>query len=121
MKVVFDSSFLIAVAERPTTWFEDMVDALGKVEPVVLDCVRKELEILSSKEGGRGRFAAVALDLARRFQTAKCGEAPVDDEIVSAALSEGAAVATTDGELIRALRASHVRVITLRGGRVSTE
>jgi rRNA-processing protein FCF1 len=119
LKVVFDSSFLIAVAEHPTTWFEDMVDALGKVEPVALDCVRKELEDLSSREGGRSRFAAVALDLARKFTTAPCGEASVDDEIVSAALSAGAAVATTDRDLIRTLRSSHVRVATLAGGRVS--
>ncbi|MDG6962113.1 MAG: hypothetical protein JRN71_06690 [Nitrososphaerota archaeon] len=41
-KVIFDSSFLMAVVERPTTWFEDIVDNIGKFQPVLLDCVRDE-------------------------------------------------------------------------------
>jgi rRNA-processing protein FCF1 len=118
-RIIFDSSFLMAVAENPTTWFEDIVDSVGKFEPIALDCVRAELEKIATGEGRRSRAARVGLELASRFRLQACGEAGVDDEIASAARTSGSMVATADGELAGALKASHVKVISLRGGRVS--
>ena len=118
-KAIFDSSFLMAVAEVPTTWYEDIVDAVGRFEPVLLDCVREELERLASTEGKKARLARVSLDLASGFSGAPCGRSKGDDEIVSAALSSGALVATADSELNRSLRAAHVRTVTLKSGRVA--
>jgi rRNA-processing protein FCF1 len=118
-KVIFDSSFLMAVVESPTTWFEDIVDSIGRFQPVLLSCVREELERLASGQGRRARSARVALELASKFSALPCGKASVDDEIASLALTKGALVATVDSGLLRSLRASHVRVVTLRRGRVS--
>ena len=118
LKVLFDSSFLMAVVEDPTTWFEDVVDGVGKFEPVLLECVRAELEKLAEGQGRRSRAARVSLELASRFKSAPCGSAQVDDELVSAALSGGGVVATVDEDLIRSLKAAKVRVISLRSGRV---
>jgi rRNA-processing protein FCF1 len=120
-KVIFDSSFLMAVVERPTTWFEDIVDGVGKFQPVLLDCVRTELEGIASGEGKRSRNARVCLELASKFDAAACGGASVDDEIVSAARSTGALVASVDAELLAALKAAHLQAITLRSGRVSLD
>ena len=117
-KVIFDSSFLLAVVERPTTWFEDIVDRVGNFEPTLLDCVRAELQKLAAKSDKKARTARVALDLTSRFASMACGSADVDDEIVSAALSAKALVATTDSALQLSLRSSHVRLVSLRGGRV---
>jgi rRNA-processing protein FCF1 len=108
----------MAVVERPTTWFEDIVERAGRFEPVMLSCVRSELEKLASREGRKSRAARVALELSSNFTTGPCGKATVDDEIVSAAKTQGSFVATTDAELARVLRASHIRVISLSGGRV---
>ncbi len=119
-RVIFDSSFLMAVAEHPTTWYEDMTAMLGKFQPVILDCVEKELERLSSRQGKKGRLAALALELGIGFPVEPCGGAKVDDEIASAALSDGAAVATVDGELSKTMKALGIRVIGLRSGRVCT-
>ncbi|HYA55429.1 MAG TPA: hypothetical protein VED22_01395 [Nitrososphaerales archaeon] len=119
--MIFDSSFLMAVAEVPTTWFEDMVDGIGRFEPVLLDCVSQELRRLASGKGARSRTASVALDLSAGFHRVACGSARVDDEIISAASTEGALVATTDAELARAARAVHLRVISLRKGRVGLQ
>ena len=47
------------------------------------------------------------------------GSGSADDELVSLALGDDAFVATLDGELIRQLKASNVRVVSLSGGRVS--
>jgi len=121
--VAFDSSFLLAVMETPTPWSEDMIEKVGAFTPVVLSSVRDELARLTSKGGKRGRFAALALGLVGEgvFSLEPDGKGKPDDEIISFALREGAAVATLDSELAKRLRASRVQtVITLRRGRVST-
>ncbi len=120
--VAFDSSFLLAVMERPTPWSEDILENVGAFTPVVLSSVRGELGRLAAKGDKRGRFAALALKLVDEgaFTLEPDGNGRPDDEIISFALREGAAVATIDSELAERLRASRVRtVITLRGGRVS--
>ena len=118
-EVIFDSSFLMAVVESPTTWFEDLVEAVGKFQPVLLDCVREELSKIASGEGRRSRTARVALGLASGFKALPCGQGGVDDEIVSASASRRAFVATVDSELLRSARASHLNVIYLKKGRVA--
>jgi len=120
-RVIFDSSFLMALVDTPTTWFEDITDRIGKFEPVLLECVGRELLGLASGKGGRSKAARVALELSKRFDRLECGRACVDDEIISAASTEGAVVATTDEELARAAKAARLRVISLRGGRVSLQ
>ncbi len=120
-RVIFDSSFLMAVSEIPTTWREDIASNLGAFEPILLDCVRKELESMSSegKATKKAKLAGLSLELAAGFKGGPCGRSKVDDEIASAAQGTGAAVATTDGSLAELLRRVHVTVITLRGGRVA--
>ncbi len=119
--VAFDSSFLVAVMEHPTTWREDILEKMGAFVPVVLSSVRDELSRLAARGDKKGRSAALALELLARgwFVLQPDGNGKPDDEIISFALREGAAVATIDSELAARLRASHVRtVITLRSGRV---
>ena len=118
-RIIFDSSFLMAVVERPTTWYQDMVEGVGGFEPVLLDCVRGELEKMVAAQDKRARVARVSLDLASKFSRVPCGKASVDDEIVSAALSMKALVATIDAELARSLEAAHIRVVSLRSGRIA--
>ena len=120
--VVFDSSFLIAVMEHPTPWREDILEKVGAFRPVILASVRDELARLSAAGDKRGRFAALALSLLAdgRLGLEPDGGGKPDDEVVSFALAQGAAVATTDSDLASRLRASRVAtVITLRAGRVS--
>lgn len=121
-KVVLDSSFIIAVMQRPTPWAEDITEKLGGFSPVVLASVRRELEGLARRGDKRGRFAALGLELldTGKLESVPDGGGSPDDEIISFALREGAAVATIDGELAEMLRASRVAgVVTLREGRVS--
>lgn len=117
-RVVFDSSFLMAVATRPTEWSTDIEKLVGGYEPVILECVKGELHTIASSGSGRARAARLSLEIASRFRDVASGGASVDSEIVSAALSLPAAVATNDRELAKTLQAAHVRVITLRSGRV---
>lgn len=120
--VAFDSSFLVAVMESPTSWSEDIAEKVGAFTPVVLASVRVELARLTAKGDKRGRFAALAIQLleAGKFSLEPDGGGKPDDEIISFALRERAAVATIDSDLAKRLRASRVQtIITLRGGRVS--
>jgi len=120
--VAFDSSFLVAVMERPTPWSQDIQEKVGAFTPVVLSSVRDELARLAAKGDKKGRYAALALTLVERgaFSLEPDGKGKPDDEIISFALREGAAVATIDHELAERLRASRVaKLITLRRGRVS--
>lgn len=118
-KIIFDSSFLMSVAERPTPWQEDIAAFMGGFEPVILSCVKVELERRGSGRGKRSRFARLALEFSQGFKVEKCGDASVDDEIASAAQSQNAAVATVDRELIRTLRSLGVQVVSLRSWRAS--
>jgi len=117
--VVFDSSFLIAVVEKPATWYEDIQEKLGKFNPVMLDGVSGELDDLVKRGGKRGRFAALAKELGESFMKVR-GEkgGPPDDEILSWAASNDAFVATLDARMLDHLRASRMRYVTLRRGRV---
>ena len=117
--VVFDSSFLISIADRPTNWREDITQIVGGFAPIKLDCVMDELKALATKTGSRSKSAAVAIEIASEFKAAPCREGDVDSEIASYARTNGAVVASMDGELLRSLKASRVRCVTLRGGRVA--
>jgi rRNA-processing protein FCF1 len=117
--VLFDSSFLMAIVEHPTTWFEDITDKLGKVRPAVLKCTVEELQKIAQKQLKKSRTAALALELTKDFAVERSGSGKVDDEIVSYALGAGCVVATLDRELIRTLKSRKVRVLELRSGRVA--
>jgi rRNA-processing protein FCF1 len=119
VRVVFDSSFLMAVVERPTMWFEDITQLVGKVQPVALQCTVDELKRISGLQLKKSRAAALALEFAKDFAIEPSGSGKVDDEIVSYTLSKRAVVATVDRELIRTLKARGVRVLGLGSGRVA--
>lgn len=120
LKVLFDSSFLIAVMERPTTWREDILERVGAFEGVVIEPVYSELRNLAAGGGRRSGFARLALGLLDdgklRLERTNAGRA--DEELVSYALQEGAVVASIDAALIKRLEALHVPVLSLSRGRV---
>ncbi len=117
--VVFDSSFLMAVLERPTTWYEDMVEQIGRFTPVMVDRIADELEELASRGGKRARFAGLARELGSAFTMVRGGRGgSPDDEVLSWAASNHALVATVDRQMIEHLKASRLGYVTLRSGRV---
>jgi rRNA-processing protein FCF1 len=117
--VVFDSSFLISVVERPTTWYEDMREKIGAFKPVMLDSTRAELARLASKGGKRGGYASLAAELGSNFErTSGVSSGSADDNVLSWAAENEALVATMDREMLRHLRALGMRYVTLRGRRV---
>ena len=120
VKVFFDSSFLIAVMEDPTPWQADILEKVGRFEPVVIEPVYVELSRLARGRTRQSRFASLAVMLVDdgRLKLQRSGGTHADEELISCALRDGAMVATIDGDLIRQLKASHVEVLSLSGGRV---
>lgn len=117
--LIFDSSFLMALAENPTTWFEDLTDVLGKFRPVLLDCVESELERLVGVQGRKRSGARLALELAHGFERLHCGNPAPDKELVERAQVEGNTVATVDAEVLAEIKQSGRKAVTLRRGRVA--
>ncbi|MDA4114533.1 MAG: hypothetical protein OK474_10850 [Thaumarchaeota archaeon] len=119
-KVFFDSSFLIAVMEDPTPWQDDILEKVGRFEPVVIEPVYDELSRLARGRTRKSRFASLAVRLVDegKIRLERSGGTHADEELVSCALRDGGKVATIDRDLIRQLKASHVEVLSLRGGRV---
>ena len=120
VKVFFDSSFLIAVMEDPTPWQADILEKVGRFEPVVIEPVYAELSRLAKGRTRQSRFASLAVALVDdgklKLERSGGGGTHADEELISCALRDGATVATIDGDLIRQLKASHVEVLSLRGG-----
>ena len=84
-KVLFDSSFLIAVMEHPTPWQGDILENVGGFEGIVLQPVYAELRRLADRKGRQSRFAKLALGLvesdAVRLEPSEGTRA--DEELVS--------------------------------------
>lgn len=119
IKVVFDSSFLMAVVEHPTTWFEDITEALGKFQPVLPDCISEELQRLAALQGRKARSAKLALEMAGSFAKSRCSEHSPDQELLKLSQDPGVLVATLDAEILRELRRSPRKAVTLRKGRMA--
>ncbi|OHE51404.1 MAG: hypothetical protein A3K61_07230 [Thaumarchaeota archaeon RBG_16_49_8] len=121
--LLLDSSFLIFLVETPSGGFTEIEDKIGKVEPIVLTSVIKELRRIADRAAAkRAKAASRALDYASGLRRVpQTGSGSVDDQILLYAKSSGAAVATLDTELRRRLRAAGVVVVTLSGNRLVAE
>jgi rRNA-processing protein FCF1 len=121
-RVLFDSSFLIAVMEYPTPWLDDMLEKIGSFQPLVIQPVYDELTRLAEGKNRASRYASLAKEMVDRGELLlqkPNGSGMADDELISLALDEKALVATLDAELMEQLKALHIGVVTLSGGRVS--
>jgi rRNA-processing protein FCF1 len=116
-EVVFDSSFLIAISEKPTDWEKQFNDALGAYVPVILSSVEEELKAIASKKGKKAMMARAALEIARRFKKVEV-EGMADDSIVQYCNSKDAAAATTDRELASRLIKRKKNVFSIKEGRI---
>lgn len=121
--MLFDTSFLVAIMEHPTSWREDMTEKVGGFDPVVIGPVYSELERIAGGNGRAARFAALAKELvdSGSLRREAGGPGRADDELISMALGGGALVATVDSAMIEQLRALRVGVVRLRGGRIDVE
>lgn len=115
MKVLLDTSFLVAVIENKI----DMVMELkkfGKPELVVLDLVVNELKSLSEGRGKDSTNARLALQVLGKemVNVLNAGEGNTDRKIAEYAERMDMTVCTIDRKLKDSLREKGAKVITIR-------
>jgi rRNA-processing protein FCF1 len=82
--------------------------------------VIRELGIVSRRKGGDAKAAGLALLLVKNLPKIKVS-GPADRAILSYAAKHRCAVATNDAALIKALKASGVKVLRIRQRKLVTE
>lgn len=116
MEILCDTSFLMVLVSKPLKHVAKIESQLGRLDFLVPDIVKDELERLTEKAGPkRSTLAKTALELAKtKFNTVAVAKARyVDDSIVEYAVKHKCAVATIDTNLRRRLIANEVLVLTL--------
>jgi rRNA-processing protein FCF1 len=116
VKVLLDTNALMMPVQFRIDLFEELRSLLGTYEPLVLTCVKHELEGLSRGGGNDAAAARAGLIFAGRCREVEGQEKvlPVDDRVAAYAAAEGCMVVTNDRRLRNALLAAGVPVISLR-------
>ncbi|MGI0047988.1 MAG: PIN domain-containing protein, partial [Nitrososphaera sp.] len=115
MDILCDTSFLMVLVSKPIKQVAKIESQLGRLDFLVPDIVKGELERLAEKAGPkRSTLAKTALDLAKaKFKTVTVAKARhVDDSIIEYAIAHKCAVATIDTNLRRRLISNEVLVLT---------
>jgi rRNA-processing protein FCF1 len=121
MDILCDTSFLMVLVSKPIKQVAKIESLLGRLDFLVPDIVKGELERLAENAGPkRSTLAKTALDLAKaKFKTVAVAKARhVDDSIIEYAIAHKCAVATIDTNLRRRLISNEVLVLTLSKDRL---
>ncbi|MEM0366932.1 MAG: PIN domain-containing protein [Candidatus Nitrosocaldus sp.] len=132
VRVLVDTSFLIAMANRPVRGIERLETNLGKVEFLIPDVVVRELERIAESVGVKrakearaalqiindARFRFSIIDVSKHAEIRKgnssSGRGAVDDLIVAHAESARCYVATLDKGMIKRLKGRCAGIVTLQ-------
>jgi len=115
LKIIADSSFLMMCIDYGRALLTVLEEKLGdKLELVIPDVVRSELERMASLKGRRGALAIGALKMVEEAEVMDTyNRESVDGAILELARRTGYPVATVDKTLAKLLRANGVRVVTV--------
>jgi rRNA-processing protein FCF1 len=115
MKVLLDTSFMIAVMESKIDLNSEL-KKFGNPELIVLDLVVNELKKLSEGRGKDSKNAKLALQFLGRkmVDVLKAGEGNTDRKLTEYAQKRGMAVCTIDKKLKASLLKKKLKAITIR-------
>ncbi|MEM0075134.1 MAG: PIN domain-containing protein [Nitrososphaerota archaeon] len=111
MIVLLDTSILLILEQKHIN-LQAIHEILGSYEFAVPTSVLEELEVISSRNGKKGKLAKAALSFASTLQKVNTSE-DADTSLITLAKEYNAAVATMDDELIRRLKRAGITVLTL--------
>ncbi|MDH7555602.1 MAG: PIN domain-containing protein [Candidatus Methanosuratincola sp.] len=114
--VILDTNILIYSASKPFN-LESEMRRMGFSRITVPSFVLDELSSIGRSFDKRGKFARLALQIARHFERveSEVAGADVDEKILRLAKEMGCAVATADAALRRRLSSEGIRVLLLKG------
>lgn len=115
MKALLDANFLMIPGEFGVDILSELLN-IGYTEVFTLDLVVGELKKLSVGEGKKSRSARIGLEFIRKGGVVilNAEEEKTDDEILRLAKSKEYAACTQDKDLIKRIKKSGGRFITLR-------
>lgn len=111
MKVVLDTSFIVACGQRKRDYLREIERTMGKVKFIVPSPVLRELEILKKGYVTLGRKI---LEM-HGYEVEEC-RGGADDCVLEVARRRGARVASFDAKLKRRAREMGLKVIVVRKG-----
>lgn len=115
--VILDTNILIYSASKPFN-LESEMRRMGFSRIAVPSFVLDELCSIGRSFDKRGKFAKLALQIARRFARIESdvggADVDVDEKIVQLARAMGCTVATADAALRRRLMSEGIRVLLLK-------
>ncbi|MFZ0004439.1 MAG: PIN domain-containing protein [Methanoregula sp.] len=116
MKVLLDANALMMPAQFRIDLFSEIRELLGSFEPVVLPGVMQELVGLSRAKGSEGAAARLGLALAGQCTVAEgtSNPIPVDEQVISWAMTNGGMVVTNDRRVRDELLSKGIGVISMR-------
>lgn len=114
MKVIFDTSFIIYILEKPSFVLDKIIDEIGMPEITVPSSVIRELEKLSSKKKILKNYKLLNIETFKEFN----GNA--DDDILKLALKTKYPVFTLDLELAKRISKIGVPCYTLSDNKLVT-
>lgn len=97
MKVIFDTSFIVYLLEKPSTVFEQLIDKVGYPEIIAPESVYSELVRLSKRKKVVRKFKELKID----FVKGKKNKA--DEDLIELSRETGYPVFTLDLELAKKL------------------
>ncbi len=114
MKVIFDTSFIIYLLEKPSAVIDRIIDEIGIPEITVPNSVIRELERLSKKRKILKNYRLLNIETFKEF------DANADDDILNLALKTKYPVFTLDLELAKRLSELGLSCYTLSNDKIVT-
>lgn len=111
MRLAFDTSFLILMAEKSLRRFDELVELIGTYTPVVLAPVSEELDKLAKKGS---RSARLAQELTKSWIVDYGRGMNADEALLKYAEEHRAMVATADYGLVKKLKERGMRFVSVR-------
>lgn len=117
MKFLLDASFLVS-AVRFKVDVTGELSRFGRPEPCILDAVVEELKRIASGRGKDAACARTAMEFIGKHEVEVIpSEEPVADSSMLELSGKGFIVCTADRELLRKIRKSGGKAVSIRQGR----
>jgi len=104
MKIIFDTSFIILIAQGPNPLYQQLINIYDKVEPVITRSVLRELEAVSKRK--RINLSGFKYNELVEY------DGKADDDILKLASERRIPVVTMDLELAKRLRSKGLVCLT---------
>ena len=117
VEIICDTSFLIHLATKKIKNIDNIQTEIGKLDFVIPDAVKNELEKLCSNENKKLE-AKTTLNFIENFKTISISGNYADEAIITYVKEHGGMIATMDRELKNKAKSLGASIITLSNDKI---